>query len=602
MKISRRCAGLPAFSMTVLLFPLLVLACNVAAMRARISPEDSLRLAQAQDSTKALAYAPILWFASGEKYFPTIPFYTAFEWNQEHASGLQLTAEMIRPERSWRGLLEAYDADSLARREVWVFWDKDKRGVSVRDFQKLLESDRQFRRRGAEYFLRLRNEVERIEVFRYWLYYLNDTGLEGHPQDIEFVYVFVPVWREGAPRDKKISNTPLAVVGAGHTEMVPNNVLLCDTPLDAIVILTELGGHASAPDRDEDGNFNPGYDANWQAANLWGTRDTQASAGLGAFGNYEAWMTFPRKPGYRCFPPQEKFQKDWHYRLVWAEDLKRLYDGILALPAHRELLTAADSVQWLSFGAQYEKLGGPLKESWLRMEQQCRAELYHRLRDWHKDQWTYKRNALTDSLEKVEHKKLAAAKHMPWRHGYYNGSASKIFKRGIFPPTGNFDHWLRGGYLRYAGRRETSGGLILHVTEPPLVRDLFKLSGVVVLETGYRWVAKDTSEKKPNETTQDYLARVRGTDQIAVRLLYDVTYNTLFTGYFGWGVETDRKHSDFNSTRKFFYGGVKAEYRLERLPAGFNFLQLRLGVRIPNYGHKLRANNTVLDLQASLHR
>ncbi len=602
MKTSLRCAWLPSFSLAITLFHIFTLAVDVAATRARISTEDSLRLAHTQDSTKALAYAPIFWFESGEKYFPTMPFYTAFKWNLAHARTWQLTPESIRPDRSWRGLLETYDADSRARREVWVFWDKDQRGISVRDFQKLLTSDRQFRQREPDYFQRLRDEVERIDVFRYWLYYLNDTGLEGHPQDIEFVYVFAPVWREGIPRDKRFSNTPLAVVGAGHTEMVPNNVLLCNTSLDEIVILTELGGHASASDRNGDGTFNPGYDANWQAANLWGTRDTQASAGLGAFGNYESWMTFPRKPEHRCFPPKKEHQNDWHYRLVWVEDLKRLYDDILALQNHREPRTAADSAQWRRMAAQFEKLGGPRKESWLEMDSRRRAELYQRLRDWHKDQWTYKRNAQTDSLEKAGHKKLAAAKHMPWRHDYYNSPASKIFKRHIFPPTGNFNHWLRGGYLRYAGRRETSAGLILHVTEPPIIRDLFKLPGVVVLEAGYRWVEKDTSAKRVNETKDDFEARQRGTDQLVARVLYDVTYNTLFTGYFGWGAETDRKRTDFNSTRKFFYGGVKAEYYLEELPAGFNFLQLRVGVRIPNNGHKLRANNTVLDLQVSLHR
>lgn len=567
-----------------------------------ISPEDSLRLAHAQDSTVALAYAPVLWFAASEEYFPTIPFYTAFNWSPARARAAQLTPEMIRPERSWLGLKETYDADAPAHREVWVFWDKDRPGLSKREFETLLGSDRQFRNREQEYLQRLEHEVERIEVFRYWMYYLNDTGLEGHPQDLEFVYVFVPVWKKDLPRDQKFSRTPLAVVGAGHTEMVPNNVLLCDTPLDTIVILTELGGHASAPDRNADGNLSPGFDANWQAANLWGTRDTQASSGLGAFGNYQSWMTFPRKPEYRCFPPQEEHQGKWHYRLVWAEDLKGLYDEVWALRMKKEMRAAADSAQWLRLGARFEKLGGPSKESWLAMEQERRAQLYQRLLDWHKDQWTYKRNAATGNLEKTGHKKLAATRHMPWRHSYYKGHAQKIFKRHLFPPTGNISHWMRGAYFRTAGRREGSAGLILHVTEPPGIRDLFKLPGVIVIETGYRGVEKNNAERKENESPNEFNARVRGTDQISARLLYDAAYNTLFTGYFGWGLETDRKRSGYNSTRKFFYGGVKAEYHLEALPGGLNFVQVRLGVRVPNAGHKLRGQNAVLDLQVSLHR
>lgn len=589
--------GVALICLTFFIFPK-----NVFAHNSTLAHSDSLRVGQTPDSLKALAYAPTLWFESGEKYFPTIPFYTAFKWHPELARTMQLSPEMIRPERSWEGLLKKYETDARVQREVWVFWDKDPRGLTMNEFKKILESDRQFRNRTKDYLQRLRKEVGHVDVFRYWMYYLNDSGLEGHPQDLEFVYVFVPQWREGLPGETKFANSPLAVVGAGHTEMVPNNVLLCDTPLHEIVVLTELGGHASAPDRNGDGNFNPGFDANWQAANLWGTRDTQASSGLGAFGNYESWMTFPRKPATRCFPPRAEHQHDWHYRLVWVEDLKRLYESILALPEPEALRTANDSTQWLNFGAQYEKLGGPPKDSWLKLEGKKRAELYHRLRDWHNDQWTYSWNNKADSLEKTSHKKLVASKHMPWRHGYYKSSAKKIFKQHIFPPTGNFNHWLRGAYVRYAGRRETSAGLVLHVTEPPLIRNLFKLPGVVVLETGYRWVVPDSSARKEEESARRYQARLQGMNQVTARVLYDMTYNTVFTGYFGWGIETDRIRREFNSTRKFLYSGVKAEYHLEALPASFNFLQIRLGVRVPNHGNTLRANDSALDLQVSLHR
>ncbi len=586
------------FGESLIFLKLHALCLWVTAADTPITIPDSLRLVQAADSAKALANAPILWFESGEKYFPTIPFFTAFKWDRDDTTELALTPELIRPDSSWFDLLQTYNArnDSLHARglrpEVWVLWDK--RELSVKEFQHYLDSDRQFRNRSRGYFTRLRRAVERIEVFRYWLYYLNDTGLEGHPQDIESVYVFVPVWRKDAKVEKEFLAKPLAVVGAGHTEMVPNNVLLCDTPLDAIVILTELGGHSSAPDRNGDGNFNPGYDANWQAANLWGTRDTQASAGLGALGNYESWMTFPRKMEMRCFPPQEEYEQRWHYRLAPAEELKKLYEDIRELQSQYGLQTAADSTRWLRMGERFEKLGGPSKHSWLRMESRRREGLVERLQSWRENQWTYKKSPENGDLEKKAHKKLVAAKHMPWQHSYYKGSVSMIFKRHIFPPTGDWSHWMRGAYVRYAGRRETSAGLILHVTEPPVIRNLFKLAGVVVLEGGFRWVA--------NNTTKIDSIVFTGTDQITGRLLYDVTYNTMFTGYFGWGFETDRKRSALNHTRKFFYGGLKAEYYLEWLPGAFNLVQIRFGVRVPNNGHRLRGNQTLLDLQIGLHR
>ena len=66
----------------------------------------------------------------------------------------------------------------------------------------------------------------------------------------------------------------------------------------------ELGGHSSAPDRNGDGRFSPGFDANWRAEKLWGTRDIQAATGMGALGDYKVWMTFPRPMTTRCFSPR----------------------------------------------------------------------------------------------------------------------------------------------------------------------------------------------------------------------------------------------------------------------------------------------------------
>lgn len=563
---------------------------------------DSLCAEFEADSILALEYAPILWFESGEKYFPTIPFFTAFTWNPRAHSRVRLTPELLRPEHSWDGLLRAYDAHVRSHAphpEVWVFWDKQT--MSVKDLQRLLSSDRQFHNRSHDYFLLMRQEVTSVAVFRYWMYYLNDTGLQGHPQDIEFVYVFVPVWREELRQERGALPRPLAVVGAGHTEMVPNNVLLCDTPLESVVILTELGGHASAPDRNGDGALNPGYDANWQAANIWGTRDTQASSGLGAFGNYQSWMTFPRKPEQRCFPPQEKYQSAWHYRLERVADLKKLYDDIATLQQHKQLLTPDDSTRWQNMAASFARLGGPERESWFEMAASQRGRLLESLQGWWERQWTYKRNPETGVREKHFHNKLEAAKHMPWRHSYFTSPVSRIFKPHIFPPTGDWNHWMRGAYLRYAGYVETSAGLILHVTEPPGIRNLFKLPGVIVLETGYRWVST-SGRQIVGSGCDDHNRKPSGTNQLSARLLYDVKYNTLFTGYFGWGAETDWKKSDFNNTRKFFCGGVKAEYHLEWLPWRFDFLQVRVGVRVPNAGHRLCANRTRLDLQIGWHR
>jgi hypothetical protein len=120
----------------------------------------------------------------------------------------------------------------------------------------------------------------------------------GHPEDIEFVFVFVPA-------DPVLACSFRMIVGAGHTERVPNNVMVIgnqsivgqadlarlDTLTDVIV---ELGGHSSAPDMPPYSEFRLGIDVNWQAANSWGTRDIQAISQMGYGGQYRIDMTLSR--------------------------------------------------------------------------------------------------------------------------------------------------------------------------------------------------------------------------------------------------------------------------------------------------------------------
>jgi hypothetical protein len=426
--------------------------------------------------------------------------------------------------------------------------------------------------------------MKNIDVFRYWLYYLNDTGLQGHPQDIEIMFVFVPQLQ----KNQKPFPEPLAIIGAGHTEMVPNNVLLV-TPgvrMDSIFVMVERGGHSIAPDRNGDGRFNPGFDANWQAANLWGTRDTQAAAGLGALGNYKSWMTFPRHEADRCLPPRLKNTHPWSYELLALEDLKAAYDKIKQLPK-AAMASADDSAAWHDFGRSLEKIGGPPAQAWMVISDSVRLATRERLQYWLEDQWTYELNMQTGKLEEKTPGGLKDRKHMPWKHRYFDSSPNAGFKRHLFPPRGFPDQLLRGIYIRSAGKREVVVGIDLLVAELPIMQKLLKFPGTIVLDTGIRNV-----EAEPN--------------QIAARLLYDTRYATVFSGYFGWGFQADWKQNAFKShnTQKFFYGGLKAEYYWGSMPLSLNFVQIRAGVRIRNKGQQLlfRDDETRFELQFGFHR
>ena len=59
---------------------------------------------------------------------------------------------------------------------------------------------------------------EPFKVIEYYFYYVRDMGLVGHPQDIEYTFVFVPA-------DPALACIARIVAGAGHTDWVPNNIL-----------------------------------------------------------------------------------------------------------------------------------------------------------------------------------------------------------------------------------------------------------------------------------------------------------------------------------------------------------------------------------------
>jgi hypothetical protein len=266
-------------------------------------------------------FAPIYSFALGEQYYPVMPFFTAFDGQDNGGSpGVDLAdpfevAPMSRDSLIlWQVLDNQYriwsdSADRAGRRrrgdvDGTVF-------VQVRPFERnekyrllrFLRSDEQawdrLKRRETAPLDSLFHNYEFISL-EYYLYYIRDDGLEGHPEDIEFVFIFIPYKQNAAGATTLYPDCFRVIVGGGHTWRTPNNVLVLSpsnmpdsrTPK----VLVELGGHSSAPDLTPAGAFQPGVDVNWHAYDVWGTRDVQAVLGQGFDGTYEMAMTFPRDP------------------------------------------------------------------------------------------------------------------------------------------------------------------------------------------------------------------------------------------------------------------------------------------------------------------
>ena len=302
--------------------------------------------------TLARKFAPALSFAPGEGLFPTVPFFTALDGDGANGDpakadledpweiapylrrpGTQLPVATAVPLHSlpvsWKELLNAYHPDSGAGRpigrtgyaidyalhRVVVLYRMCSLSRSQnKNLERYIRSDEQ----AFERFQQIRtfdailkksspDAIAEFDVIQYFLYYLADRGLQGHPNDIELVSVFLPTAKDLREKFR-------IVVGSGHSTRTPNNVLVLsafhrgESKLqDTLHVLVELGGHSSAPDLRPIGRFTAGLDANWHAYDLWGTRDAQAAGGIGYIGHYRQAMLFDRgfgSDGIYVYPPR----------------------------------------------------------------------------------------------------------------------------------------------------------------------------------------------------------------------------------------------------------------------------------------------------------
>ena len=120
--------------------------------------------------------------------------------------------------------------------------------------------------------------ISRIHI-RYLAYYPDDIGFRGHQHDLEAVEIELAIDAVTGPGGPCYSIRVARVAGAAHGSDWYTNILEVDANQvsDLVLpphILVEEGKHASAPDRNADGWFTPGYDSTLNSADAWGVRDT----------------------------------------------------------------------------------------------------------------------------------------------------------------------------------------------------------------------------------------------------------------------------------------------------------------------------------------
>jgi len=173
-----------------------------------------------------------------------------------------------------------------------------------------------------------------LKVYEFWFYYLLDIGEGPHLHDGEQAFVFVK-----SPREV------VSVAAGGHTDATANNILVRGSALRTDVqlprslpshmpILVELGKHASAPDRDFNGRFDVGSDANAFYQSVWGSRDLAAAFGINVLRHVQSEFSFPR--GRETLVLEEK----------WKETARKLATGNTD-PSYTISLSPTDSAYML---------------------------------------------------------------------------------------------------------------------------------------------------------------------------------------------------------------------------------------------------------------
>lgn len=356
-------------------------------------------------------YAPSLYFWKEELDLPTFAFADALDGrSQGDDPAVDFhDADEVVPFVNSSGTRVDWDAlDAGARVRVepdesnqYVFYRVRCAGARETDLmERFLRKDAQaWNRTDLEaIWSRLGNRA--LVVVEYYFYYLNDRGIQGHPQDVEFMFIFLP-------NDTELRDHLAVIVGAGHSPRTPNGVLVLqpDSPLTRVYAAVEYGGHATVPLRDGSSQFfRYAYDTNWHVPDTWGPRDVMAVSGEGFSGAYSTQLSFWRDYIVSYHADQPKYR----YRLAPAAVFASLFTHIAGRD-EASIIAALDTLSLLWNGA----FAAPDSLS---------AEVMQRLELWPRGFEVHGKCC------------AAASKHQPWLHRHYLLEPSLILKDHLYRP------------------------------------------------------------------------------------------------------------------------------------------------------------------------
>jgi len=191
-------------------------------------------------------------------------------------------------------------------------------------------------------------------VLKYFFYYDEDRGLSPHAHDLEAISVLVRLERaDGGCYRIRVPR----VDGHAHgLDWYANSLRVERDTVFPLTVLVEEGKHASAPDRNGDGVYTPGYDVNIRVNDAWGLRDVLGSSVLFGAG-FSASMAKPRDDAFRLLPPtdapvcgQRRLSRATPAPGLGRYELRSAYTVPEAVPAIAERRRLLDMMRFHQFG------------------------------------------------------------------------------------------------------------------------------------------------------------------------------------------------------------------------------------------------------------
>jgi hypothetical protein len=148
-------------------------------------------------------------------------------------------------------------------------------------------------------------DLSRISGFHidFFFYYATEEGMGHHRHDVECAEFVVGVWRRDGCSECPFNLVVTRVTGKAHGILWYDNMLSIDQYTRfPMRLLVEEGKHATCTDKNGDGYFTPGFDANRRPNDAWGVRDVMRGGTLFTSG-YQSWMTKVRRPDHQVLPP-----------------------------------------------------------------------------------------------------------------------------------------------------------------------------------------------------------------------------------------------------------------------------------------------------------